>query len=197
MESKLGSTGVAAADAGLGLRLRAMRLNKGLRIKDVAEIAACSESMISKVEKGTAMPSLRVLHSLAAALGTTIGALFEAPKAEGIVRRAGERPVIRLGEADHSPCVALERVAPAQTGALLEVNIHIIEPGARSDGAITHEGEELGYVLDGCLELIVENERHLLQVGDSFWFPSDQKHHYSNPGRVTARILWVNTPPTF
>lgn len=197
MEKRVDNVGTAATDAGLGLRLRAMRLNKGLRIKDVADLASCSESMISKVEKGTAMPSLRVLHALAAALGTTIGALFEAPKGEGVVRRAGDRPVIRLGKADHSPCIALERVAPVQLGALLEVNIHIIEPGARSDGAISHDGEELGYVLDGCLELIVEDERYLLQVGDSFWFPSDQRHQYSNPGRVTARVLWVNTPPTF
>lgn len=188
----------AVAEAELGSRLRMLRLNRGLRMRQLADLAGCSESMISKIEKGNAAPSVRALHAISAALGTTIGALFETQQNEGLVKRVGERPVIRLrSEDDETPAVALERIAPTQMGALLEVNIHIVEPGAQSDGAISHEGEELGYVLDGCLELTVDDETYFLQTGDSFWFPSTQRHHYHNPGRTLARVLWVNTPPTF
>lgn len=187
----------AVSDGNLGIRLRALRLAKGMKIRELAILAQCSESMISKVEKGSAMPSLRVLHALAAALGTTISALFEAPNAEGVVRHAGDRPIIRLQSAGASPCIALERIAPTQKGAMLEVNIHIVEPGAKSDGAISHEGEELGYILEGSLELYVDDTSYLLQPGDSFWFPSALNHSYRNPGHTTTRVLWVNTPPTF
>jgi uncharacterized cupin superfamily protein len=36
-----------------------------------------------------------------------------------------------------------------------------------------------------------------LAQGDSFSFPSHLTHTYRNPGTNVARVLWVNTPPTF
>lgn len=183
--------------AELGIRLRQLRLSRGLRMRDVAEQAGCSESMVSKIETGHSAPSLRILHNIAEALNTSIAALFDPPTSEGIVRRAGERPLIRLNAPQDGGRITLERLAPGQHGTLLEANIHIVEPGAESDGAISHEGEELGYVLEGGVELIVAEERFFLQAGDSFVFASNLRHRYYNPGRVTARVLWVNTPLTF
>lgn len=185
------------ADSELGIRIKHLRMSRGLRMREVAKQAACSESMVSKIESGQTVPSLRVLHSIAHALDVSIASLFETPKTTGIVRRAGERPVIRLESASHSGQIALERLAPTEENALLEANIHIVESGAESDGAISHEGEELGLVIEGCVELQVDDETLFLQAGDSFWFASNRKHRYRNPGRTTARIVWVNTPPTF
>ena len=36
-----------------------------------------------------------------------------------------------------------------------------------------------------------------LREGDSFYFASNMKHRWSNPGKQEAWVLWVNTPPTF
>lgn len=181
----------------LGIRIRQLRLGRGLRMRDVADQAGCSESMISKIETGRAAPSLRVLHKVANALQTSISALFEPPRSTSIVRRAGERQLLALRPGDSGSRITLERLAPTHEGELLEVNIHIVEAGAASDGAISHQGEEVGYVLEGCLELTVNGERHYLQPGDSFLFSSMLEHHYYNPGHVTARVLWINTPITF
>ncbi|MCH4564329.1 MULTISPECIES: cupin domain-containing protein [Halomonas] len=191
------TTPTGETDSELGIRIKHLRMSRGLRMREVAKQAACSESMVSKIEAGHTVPSLRVLHSIAHALDVSIASLFETPKAAGIVRRAGERPMIRLKGANYSGQIALEGLAPTEQNALLEANIHIVEPGAESDGAISHEGEELGLVIEGCLELQVDDETFFLQTGDSFWFPSNRKHRYRNPGRTTARIVWVNTPPTF
>jgi uncharacterized cupin superfamily protein len=38
---------------------------------------------------------------------------------------------------------------------------------------------------------------HELGPGDSFAFPSHLAHAYRNPGSKVARVLWINTPPTF
>jgi len=80
---------------------------------------------------------------------------------------------------------------------MLQCNIHIIEPGGASDGQIEHEGEELGYILDGQLELTVENDTYVLNPGDSFHFDSRRPHGYRNATAESARVFWVNTPPTF
>ncbi|MGL6021122.1 MAG: cupin domain-containing protein [Gibbsiella quercinecans] len=66
-----------------------------------------------------------------------------------------------------------------------------------SDGQIEHHGEEMGYVLEGELELHLGEDIWHLEPGDSFYFPSHVPHGYRNPGTVVARVLWVNTPVTF
>ena len=52
-------------------------------------------------------------------------------------------------------------------------------------------------LLEGRLELCVGNKKYSLGRGDSFFFPSTIPHTYRNPGKVTARVVWINTPPTF
>ena len=132
----------------LGVRLRHARLVAGYTLLELARKAECSESLISKVERGLATPSLATLHRLAVALDTNIAALTteDAPNA-GPILRAGERPVIKAGG------IALERLVLPKRGGLLQANIHIVEPGKASDGQIEHTGEEIGYVLEGTVEL--------------------------------------------
>ncbi len=80
---------------------------------------------------------------------------------------------------------------------ILECNIHIVAPGDGSEGAIGHAGEEVGYILEGQLELVVDGVTYSVYPGDSFTFRSELPHSYVNNGPVTARVLWANTPPTF
>ena len=53
-------------------------------------------------------------------------------------------------------------------------------PGGGSEGVIQHEGEEFGYVLDGEIELTVDNRNYQLREGDSFYFRSERPHSYNN-----------------
>lgn len=91
----------------------------------------------------------------------------------------------------------MERLIPYARGHLLQGNIHIVQPGGSSDGMISHSGEEVGYLIAGEIELIVGGKTYTLSAGDSFCFRSDVEHGYRNIGKSEARIVWVNTPPTF
>ncbi len=53
------------------------------------------------------------------------------------------------------------------------------------------------YVLDGRLELFVGEETFLVEGGDSFCFRSELPHGYRNAGAGEARLILINTPPTF
>lgn len=182
----------------LGTRLRHARLVKQYRIRDVADRVGCSMSVISKVENGKATPSLTLLHRLVNVLGINIGALFQSTEQEATaVMRAGTRPVIAIERDGRGAGVALERLVPYGDGHLLQGNIHIVAPGCGSDGGMEHEGEEVGYVLEGELTLTLDGKTYPLRPGDSFVFRSNRLHGYRNPGKTPARILWINTPPTF
>lgn len=169
-----------------------------LTLKALAEQAGCSESLLSKVEGGRAMPSLATLHRLALALSTNIGALVSGPDINtSPVQRANARPSVSFPTARNRGSIMLERMVVPAPGQLLQGDIHVIEPQTSSGEQIFHAGEELGYVIEGELELTLGDERYLLQTGDSFYFPSSVPHSYRNPGKTVTRVMWVNTPPTF
>ena len=83
-------------DVDMGNRLKELRKRRGLRLNAVAEMAGCSESMLSKIENNKGNPSLNLLHRIAEALGVSISNLFVEEEDEPVVRRAGERPIITV-----------------------------------------------------------------------------------------------------
>lgn len=184
----------------IGVRLRHARLTKGLSLRQLADQVDCSESFISKVENDKVRPSFSMLHRIVAALEMNVAALFAeaAPEFERVtIMKPSNRPVIRVDPVWRGEGIALERLIPSAKGTLLQANIHHIDPGANTDGAIDHDGEELGYVLEGKLLLVVDGVSYLVHPGESFFFASHLPHSYSNPGKTVTKVLWVNTPPTF
>lgn len=168
-----------------------------LTLDQVATRAGCSESMLCKIETGKVNPSITLLRRLAEALSINIAALFDDGAPADVVQRAGARPRLNDDPLRRGDGVVLERLAPPGPGVALQANIHMIAVGGASDGLISHAGEEVGYVLEGTVDLIVDDRTWRLQPGDSFHFRSERQHGYRNAGTVPARVLWVNTPPTF
>ncbi len=182
----------------LGTKLRFARRAKRMRLKDVASEVGCSESLLSKIECDKVTPSLHTLHRIVSVLDTSIASLFSDPAADEVtLYRRGERPVILVDPAESSGPIRLERLTPYAEDQALEGNVHVVSPGATNGGEIKHVGEEVGYVLEGEFELTVGSTTYSLKPGDSFFFRSELPHSYRNPGKVEARVLWVNAPPTF
>lgn len=181
----------------VGMRLRSRRRALDLTLGQVASRAGCSESMLCKIETGKVNPSITLLRRLAEAVSVNIAALFDDSAPPDLVQRAGERPRIAAATLRRGDGISLERIVPHAPGVALQADIHIIAEGGASDGLISHQGEEMGLVLEGRIELIVEDRVWRLETGDSFHFRSERPHGYRNIGSGQARILWVNTPPTF
>jgi transcriptional regulator with XRE-family HTH domain len=179
----------------LGSRLRHTRKIRKLRLADVARLVPCSESLLSKIETNRVAPSLHMLHRIAAVLDTTVAELFSPDPDGGVtVFRPGDRPIVILEGSGDSGLV-LERLIPFTRGRVLNAYVHVVPPGAGNGGELKHEGEEVGLVLAGQIELTVNGETRILSEGDSFFFLSHHPHSYRNPGAIPARIIWVNSPP--
>lgn len=182
-------------DLQIGGRLRHARLLAGVRMRELAGKVGCTESMVSKIENGHVVPSLPMLQRLVEALDRDLPSFFGSDAgAPGIVQRAGQRPVAAIDPIRVGKKVRYERLVPFGAGHLLEGNIHVIRVGGVKHDPITHQGETLGYVLEGQLELTIESTQYLLGVGDSFFFKNHLTNSYRNIGSGEARVLWVNTP---
>ncbi|MDB5999836.1 MAG: putative HTH-type transcriptional regulator [Rhizobacter sp.] len=179
----------------IGLRLRHARLLAGTRMRELADKVGCAESMVSKIESGRVVPSLPMLQRLVEALGRDLASFFGAmPNAPAMVLRAGTRVITRTDPIRSGRHISYERLVPFGAGNLLEGNIHVVEADGKKHDPITHQGETLGYVLEGQLELTIEGSTYTLDVGDSFFFKNHLTNSYVNKGKVAARVLWVNTP---
>ncbi len=182
-------------DLQIGGRLKHARLLAGILMRELATKVGCTESMISKIESGRVVPSLPMLQRLVGALDRDLASFFGSdPNSPGIVLRAGQRPIASTDPIRQGSQVSYERLVPFGAGNLLEGNIHVIEAGGAKHDPITHQGETLGYVIEGQLELTIEDTRYTLGAGDSFFFKNHLTNRYSNPGPGLARVLWVNTP---
>jgi len=178
----------------LGQRVRYARQKHGLTLAVVAEQIGCSESLLSKIERDRITPTLPTLFKLAESLGTSVAALFsDQQQHKVVIYHQGERPELVLGcKAGKQADTKFERIIPYVEGRLLDANVHVVPPGGGSSGAYSHLGEEMGFVMEGFIELSVDGSITLLKPGSSFFFNSSLPHSYRNIGTETARILWVN-----
>ncbi|WP_349606378.1 cupin domain-containing protein [Cupriavidus sp. DF5525] len=184
----------------IGARLKHARLNRKLSLRQLSEKVGCTESFLSKVENSKVRPSIPMLHKIAVTLGISVAKLFsEEDPAQGpvTVMRDGQRQILRTEHLRAGDGVSLETLVPNHLCALLEANIHHIPAGTSSQGFLEHHGEEMGYVLQGELELTVGDQTTRVGQGDSFFFFSHLPHGYRNVGGTEARVLWVNTPQSF
>src|SRR5436309_1338685 len=79
----------------LGDRIRALRNERELQQRHLAEKAELTPSMVSQIESGRLTPSLNTLRKLADALGVTIAALFDGqPSGSVLVSRSKDYPVV-------------------------------------------------------------------------------------------------------
>jgi DNA-binding transcriptional MerR regulator len=175
-----------------GDRLRAERRRAGLTLREAAAKAGISVSFLSAVERGISGMSISTLHTLVKLYGITVQSLLAEGRASGRLVRASERPAL----AAPGSGVRIEQLALGRLQ--MEPHFYRVDPGAGSEGAYDHFGEEFIFVLHGRLEVwLEEREHHVLGAGDCLYFPSTLPHRWHNPGPGPAELLWVNTPATF
>jgi transcriptional regulator with XRE-family HTH domain len=179
----------------VGIRLRHARILRGLRMRDLAEAVGCDESMISKIEAGKVLPSLPMLDKMVAALDRDMASFFGLTIDDHhLVQKPADRLKVTTDALRGGTGVTYERLAPIAAGNLLEANIHIVAPGGQKVDMITHQGEAVGYLICGEIELTIDNTVYRMSAGDSFFFKAYLTNGYRNVGNAEARIIWVNTP---
>jgi DNA-binding transcriptional MerR regulator len=168
-----------------------LRKRSGLKLIAVSRKTGLSVSFISALERGQANPSIATLQKLAVLYGTNVRSFFAEQEGAKRLVRPRERKVLQP-----HPGVQMEELAAGDT--MMDPSLFRIASGATSGGSYHHEGEEFIYVLQGRLEIwLDEVERYVLEPGDCLYFKSTQAHRWRSASDKETVLLWVNTPPTF
>lgn len=178
----------------VGHRVRRLRREAGKTLEAVALSTGVSVSQLSTFERTSQGLSLTALHGVATLLGTTVAAL------SGQEQRSGTESLIREGTWPRWPTttsgVTIQVLAQGRNQ--MECHRFQLAPGASSEGAYQHEGEEFIHVLSGSLGIILDGDRFFeLNAGDSFYFESRRPHSWHNRFDGETVLIWINTPATF
>ena len=174
----------------VGKKWKECRLALGQTLEEVANNVSISVSYLSKIENGQANISYEMLEKLAYYYGKSVLYFFEPESEEERIVYKGKGERISTGLEG----VTIESLIAIKDRVLSPMMFHI-EPGCGSDKPQRHNGEEFLHILEGELQVILNhNEVYRMYEGDSFYFKSYDYHSWCNPGKSTAKILWIHSP---
>ena len=179
----------------IGAKLRSVREARGLSQRELAQRAGLTNGTISMIEANKSSPSVASLKSLLDALPMTLSEFFaavEEPPAR-VFYTADEFTELAPGGTHPS----LRQLGDARRHALQMLH-ETYPPGADTGpDMLSHEAEEAGIVIAGCVEVTVGDQMRVLHPGDGYLFDSRRPHRFRNTGPEPCAIVSACTPPTF
>jgi quercetin dioxygenase-like cupin family protein len=102
--------------------------------------------------------------------------------------------VVSLSEADSPEVLDGVTLSQLAAGERMSVQHFRIEPHAVVDDH-SHEHEQVGFLMEGAIDFVVDGEEHPVRPGDSFAIPSEAVHSATVPGDTAAVGVELFSPP--
>lgn len=177
----------------IGEKIRRLRIEKQLTQEELANRCELSKGFISQVENDLTSPSIATLIDILDTLGTDLKEFFSDSSKERVTFSSEDM----FEKDDDELKYNLKWLIPnAQKNEMEPIMVTLGENGRYIEEE-PHEGEEFGYVLSGTIYLHLGNRKYKVKKGESFYFKPRENHYISNAGKISAKIIWISTPPSF
>jgi len=183
--------------AEIGNRLKKLRTDKGLTLKELGELTGLSVSFLSQLERGITTVAIDSLKNISDVLGVDIGHFFTPSRASQgrVVVKSYEKEIL-LMEGDNF--VQFQLSHELEDKKMLP---RLVEVFPRKSGETVqpygHEGEEFIYILEGILTYYYNGEKHELYPNDSVHIHSSVPHIWENNTNRVVKLLMVSVPNHF
>lgn len=180
--------------AKIGMRIKKARENHCLSLFDIYLRTDIGVELLSQIEAGKIIPSIGAVIKLAKALDLKMGYLIsgEEKKAYTIVRQDDREVTSRYdSKREKQYGYKYESLAPHKTNRFMEPFLVTLEPSETDEERSTHDGQEFIFVLQGEMEVRIEDEIHILKPGDSIYYDSTVPHLVKCHGKEATQILAV------
>jgi len=178
--------------AAIGGRIRLLREERGMKLKELADQTGLSDAFLSRLERGQVSSSVANLIQIADALDIGVSELFAIPtdqsRSQVTLHRHGDP-----GEDRTVPSTGYRwrLFAGGMPNDDLEV-FHLLFPRKnRMDLMVSHPGQEYCYVISGRIRFHVGAETFELAPGEGILLNSELPHRAANIGDDEARVLMV------
>jgi len=169
-------------------------MQRGYSLRQLAEVTGFTPSFLSQVERNLAMPSIMSLRKVAEALEVPIFYFLLDDGEEQRVVRKSERKVLNFPESH----LTFELLTPGLNHTIEMITARL-EPGAATcDRKLSHHGEECVLVVQGTMQIEVDEDVYILSEGDSIYYSSSLPHRIVNiDGNTDLVFVSAISPPNF
>lgn len=176
----------------IGSRIKDLRINKKMTLKELSEKTDLSTGFLSQLERGLTSVATDSLLSIADALEVDLSyfLLGTIKKREGFIKKSYERDTYKKDNSNYINYVLSNNIMGKE---LLPRLIDILPFTENEIQEYNHEGEEFVYVLEGIITLFINGIEYILYPGDTAHFDGGINHYYANNTNKMAKILIVNT----
>lgn len=178
--------------------IRKYRKKMKLTIKDLAERTGLSIGYISQLERNEAEPSLSSLRKIAKEFDVPLYVLIEEEQENSsLTIRREDRMSVHTKKSG----IEYEFLTPLPSQNFLPKVLMVkaaLQPHSRdSEIPIVHHSEEMLFVLQGVLTLMVGDEVMELRSGDTTIIREDLPHTCINDTDAVTEVLSVISPPVW
>ena len=157
----------------IGDKIRRLRVAKQLTQEELANRCELSKGFISQLENDLTSPSIATLIDILDILGTNLTEFFSEDTNEKIAFSKDDMFETENEELKYN---LMWLVPNAQKNDMEPIMI-TLEPG----GQYLHLGDK----------------KVKVRKGESFYFKPKANHYISNAGKISAKVIWISTPPSF
>lgn len=177
------------------LRLREMRREAGMTLRDLARKCGIAPGYLSNLERGSNSPTLATLRRILSALGTDLEAFFANGAEPPASRYAFRRETMKtVSDAKRHYTFLFPRSPDVKAEVLDEY----MKPGEAVAEFEVLECDVGGLVLEGLLELEIRGEpREMLRAGDAFYVPAGATHRGRCLSAEPVHLVTFYVPPKY
>jgi transcriptional regulator with XRE-family HTH domain len=167
-------------------RLRALREEQGLSLRDLASRSGLAVSFLSKIESGKASPTITSLVKLLDALRVDVSDFFATRTGDGDPVVCKRSEMSANPEADRTLWYAF----PNRPEHRITLSYGEYQPQSRAHEVERQKGDVCGLVLDGALTLEIPGRgTEVAEMNDAFYIKAGLPHIIRNQGNTLLRMV--------
>lgn len=171
----------------IALTLKDLRQKKGWSLDKAAQATGVSKAMLGQIEREESSPTIATLWKIASGFETSFSSFISDTHSNypEAVHRSGQTQNIHPEDEK----IRIQAIFPFESELSFEVFVIELLPGCEQLSPPHEQGViEHVIVVEGAMEVLVNNIWHPLTVGEGLRFNASQAHGYRNQHSSIARF---------
>ena len=177
----------------IGKYVHDLRIKNNMTLKQLSEKVDLSPGFLSQMERGYTTFSLNTLMAIASVFDVDLSSFFVKPSeadSEKYIARNCSRSNLRTSK-EFEQYSLISQIHSRKMN--LEMCNIYPENNDGEEVVFCHPEEEIMFLINGCLEITIEDTVYTLNPFDSIFIPPNAKHSWRNVTNNTVSLLCIHS----
>ncbi len=176
----------------IGSAIKKFRKSQGMPQKELSRLVGVTPSNISQIESNQVFPSIPALYKIADHLSVDVGSFFLKPALDQkVVFSSTDGTKIHLPNGNKK-LIEITQLTPFDHNGKAEVFlIKVFGNSKLTSHFFQHKGEEIGYVLSGKVDMVLQDQTHHLESGEAIYLKMGTPNQWINKAKDAVSLLWI------